>query len=129
MSTTAPAAALAIRSSSATGISCPVGLFGVFRNTSRVRGVIAAITASVGKRNSRSGGTRTLVAPTAAVALGYGSKAGSGTIVSASWMRGRAIWPTAAIRIPSSRPLVSSTQSGSTSKCLAQARTRSVYTG
>ena len=72
-----------VRSSSA--ISWPVGLFGVFRKIIRVRGVIAPQHAVGRKRVSRrSGGTRTAVAPTAAVEFGYGSNAGSGTIVSAS---------------------------------------------
>jgi predicted ATPase len=70
-----------------------------------------------------TGGTRTAVAPTAAVEFGYGSKAGSGTIVSASCVPVRAMWPMAVSRIPSSRPLVSSTHSGSTPKCRAHAST------
>ena len=40
--------------------------------------------AAVGKAKSGPAGTRTAVAPTAAVEFGYGSNAGSGTIVSAS---------------------------------------------
>jgi hypothetical protein len=101
----------------------------VLRKIIRVRGVTAAITASVGNTKSGPGGIRTAVAPTAAVELGYGSNAGSGMIVSASWMRAREMCPTAAIRMPSSNPLVSRIQSGSTSKWRAQARTSSGYDG
>src|SRR5215470_18926329 len=82
------------------------------------------MTASVGKLRSGLAGTRIAVAPAAAVEFGYGSKAGVGTIVSASWIRALEIWPTAAIRIPSSSPLVSSTHSGSTSKYRAMVMTR-----
>ncbi len=110
-------------------ISCPVGLFGVFRKIIRVRGVMALITRSVGKLRSGLAGTRTDVAPAAAVEFGYGSNAGVGTIVSASCMRAFEMWPIAAIRIPSSSPLVSSTHSGSTSKYLAIVSTRVGYDG
>ncbi len=51
----------------------------------------AAMTASVGNTNSGPGGIRTAVAPTADVEFGYGSNAGSGMIVSASWIRARAM--------------------------------------
>jgi hypothetical protein len=47
MSTVECGAASQIRARSSTAISWPVGLFGVFRKISRVRGVIAASTASV----------------------------------------------------------------------------------
>ena len=129
MSTIALGAASAMRRRSGIGISRPVGLLGVLRKIIRVRGVTAAMTASVGNTNPGAGGIRTAVAPTAAVEFGYGSKAGSGMIVSASWIRAREMWPMAAIRIPSSSPLVSRTHSGSTSKCCAQARTSSGYDG
>src|SRR2546429_65903 len=122
-------AASLIRARSAIEISCPVGLFGVLRKIIRVRGVIALITLSVGKLRSGFAGTRTDVAPAAAVELGYGSKAGVGTIVSASCMRAFEMWPIAAIRIPSSRPLVSSTHSGFTLKYPAIVSTRLGYDG
>jgi len=78
------------------------------------------------------GAVETLVenlAPAATVEFGYGSNAGCGTIVSASCARARAMWPTAAIRMPSSRPLVSSTQSGSTPKYAAHSCTSAGYDG
>src|ERR1051325_7543616 len=123
-----PAASL-MRQRSAMEISWPVGLFGVFRKIIRVRGVIALITASVGKLRSGLAGTRTEIAPAAAVEFGYGSNAGVGTIVSASWMRAFEMWPTAAIRMPSSSPLVSSTHSGSTSKYFGIVRRGLGYDG
>ena len=86
ISTIALRAASLMRARSAIEISCPVGLFGVFRKIIRVRGVIALITASVGKLRSAFAATRTDVAPAAAVEFGYGSNAGVGTIVSASWI-------------------------------------------
>ena len=122
-------AAALMRARSSCAISWPVGLFGVLRKIIRVRGVMASRTACVGNAKSGPGGTRTAVAPTAAVAFGYGSNAGSGTIVSASCARGRAMCATAAISSPSSSPLVSSTHSGSTSKWRAHAWTTSEYSG
>src|SRR4029077_13594382 len=118
-----------MRARSAIEISCPVGLLGVFRKIIRVRGVIARMTASVGKLRSGFAGTRIAVAPAAAVEFGYGSNAGVGTIVSASGVRALGMCPTAAIRMPSSRPLVSSTHSGSTLKYRAIVSTRAGYDG
>ena len=124
MSTTACGAASAMRRRSAIGISWPVGLFGVLRKIIRVRGVIAAMTSSVG--NAKSGPGRDSNGRGAdgrrrvRIRIERRQRDDRFGVVDA---RARAMWPTAAIRMPSSRPLVSSTQSGSTSKCRAHART------
>jgi len=94
----------------------------------RVRGVMAPITASVGKLRSPwpdadgRGGRRP-------VEFGYGSNAGVGTIVSASCMRAFEMWPMAAIRMLRQPPLVSSTHSGSTPKYFRIVSTRPGYEG
>src|SRR5258705_10856549 len=93
-----------MRARSAMEISCPVGLFGVFRKIIRVRGVMALITRSVGKLRSALAGTRTDVAPAGAVGLGYGSNAGGWTIVSAVCLRALENWAVPALRISSSGP-------------------------
>ena len=72
-------------------VRVPVGLLGLARKSTPVRGVIARIMAGISAANSTAG-TVTNVAPNKAVTMGYTAKQNSGTTTSTP---GRIIaWPT-----------------------------------
>ena len=122
-------AAAMVRTASS-GIDTPVGLLGLVRNTTRVRGVIAASTRSSGKLKSGRGMTGTGRPPTTSVSNLKISNAGSGMM--ASGIRpsddGRRN-ATAIPMMPSSSPLVSATVPAETPRYRAHASTVSEYGG